>query len=220
MPTGSCVGARATMAIKGHIEAVIFDLGRVLVNVDITKLARGVLATLPDQDPEGLIARVMTDPLMAAYNAGRIGPRHFCAGLCERLGLSVGYEDFARLWCDVFSPIEGMADLVAELRCVVRLGLLSDTDPLHWEYLSEHYPFLGQFDRPTLSFQVGLTKPDPRIYQQAASNVGTPCDRCLYIDDLQVNVDGAARAGMQAVLFEGPGPLRSLLSHGGVLQPG
>jgi len=204
----------------GRIEAVIFDLGRVLVQVDVLTLARQVLAGRPHADPSLLIERVMTDPIMAAYNTGRITSVQFHAALCERLGLEVDFDAFRRMWCGIFGPMAGMAELVAELRGRVRLGLLSDTDPLHWGFLRENYPFLAWFERPTLSFQVGAMKPDPRIYRTAIGNVGTACDRCLYVDDLPANVEGARAVGMRGILFEGPAALRRTLAEHGLVQQG
>jgi len=54
------------------------------------------------------------------------------------------------------------------------LGLLSDTDSLHWQHLRDHYPILSIFPRPILSFQVGTMKPDPEIFRRAA-RVGPDC---------------------------------------------
>ncbi len=202
----------------GVIEAVIFDLGRVLVQVDVLTLARQVLAGQPHADPSLLVERVMTDPIMAAYNAGRITSVQFHAALCEKLDLDLDFDAFRRMWCGIFRPMPGMAELVAELRDRVRVGLLSDTDPLHWGFLRENYPFLAWFERPTLSFQVGAMKPDPGIYRAAAENVATPCDRCLYVDDLPGNVEGARAVGMKGILFEGPAALRRRLAEYGLAQ--
>ncbi|MBN1818696.1 MAG: HAD family phosphatase [Sedimentisphaerales bacterium] len=205
------------MNAKSSVEAVIFDLGRVLVDVDIRRLSHSVLAQWPDKDPEQVAEQVMKDNLMVRYNTGQIRPEEFHAALCKKYGLSIGYEEFARLWCGIFRPMEGMEEIVYRLQDRIRLGLLSDTDPLHWSYLSCNFPFLSVFSQPTLSFQVGVMKPDKQIYLQASRNVGTPLEKCLYIDDLSINVSGAKAAGMQAVQFTGPDHLCVLLEDLGLL---
>ena len=201
----------------GNIEAVIFDLGRVIVDVDVHRLAGLVFSDMSQADVERLIIAVMGDELMVGFNTGKVGPWEFYEGLTERFGLAIGFEEFKTLWCGVFSPIAGMEEIIRQLDGTCRLGLLSDTDPLHWGYLHSAYPVLSLFERPTLSFEVGVVKPDPAIFLAAAKNVDTPVERCLYIDDLAANVRGAVAVGMTGIAFGGAGALRAELVEKGVL---
>jgi len=200
-----------------NIEAVIFDLGRVIVDVDVHRLAGYVFSDMSQADVERLIIAVMGDDLMVGFNTGRVGPQEFYEGLTERFGLALSFEKFKDLWCGVFSPIAGMEEMIRQLNGSYRLGLLSDTDPLHWAYLHSTYPVLSLFARPTLSFEVGLVKPDPAIFLAAAKNVDTPVERCLYIDDLAANVRGAVAVGMTGIAFGGAGALRAELVEKRVL---
>jgi putative hydrolase of the HAD superfamily len=200
-----------------NIEAVIFDLGRVIVDVDVHRPAGFVFSQMSQADVERLIMAVMGDELMMRFNTGRVGTQEFYDGLTERFGLAPGFEEFKDLWCGVFSPIAGMEELIRQLNGAYRLGLLSDTDPLHWAYLHSKYPVLNLFERPTLSFEVGAVKPDPAIFLAAAKNVDTPVERCLYIDDLAANVQGAVAVGMTGIVFGGAGALREELVERGML---
>lgn len=205
------------MDSAGNIEAVIFDLGRVIVDVDVHRLAGVVFSRMSQADVERLIIAVMGDELMMRFNTGKVGPQEFYEGLAERFGLAPGFEEFKDLWCGVFSPIAGMEEIIRQLNGAYRLGLLSDTDPLHWAYLHSTYPVLSLFARPTLSFEVGVVKPDPAIFLAAAKNVDTPVERCLYIDDLAANVQGAVAVGMTGIVFGGAGALRAKLVERGML---
>jgi epoxide hydrolase-like predicted phosphatase len=60
------------------------------------------------------------------------------------------------------------------------------------------------FDAEVLSGEVGITKPDQRIYEMIANRLGVEPHECVMIDDMLQNVEGASRAGMQAVLFGSP----------------
>ncbi len=200
-----------------NIEAVIFDLGRVIVDLDVHRPAGFVFSQMSQADVERLIIAVMGDELMMRFNTGRVGPQEFYEGLTERFGLVLSFEEFKDLWCGVFSPIAGMEELIRQLNGAYRLGLLSDTDPLHWAYLHSTYPVLSLFARPTLSFEVGAVKPDPAIFLAAAKNVDTPVERCLYIDDLAANVQGAGAVGMAGIVFGGAGALREELVERGML---
>ncbi len=199
------------------IEAVIFDLGRVIVDIDIRRLLSVVSVGLSADDVDGAISRSLRDEVMRDFNRGRIGPGEFHEAMVGRHGLDMGFEEFKDLWCGIFSPIAGMEELIRQLNGAYRLGLLSDTDPLHWAYLQSTYPVLNLFARPTLSFEVGVVKPDPAIFLAAAKNVDTPVERCLYIDDLAVNVEGAVAVGMTGIVFGGAGALREELVERGVL---
>ncbi len=190
------------------IKAVIFDLGRVIVDVDIARLADHLGTVLTRGDPVQTISRMMSDPLVVQYDKGQITPEQFHADLCRRFGLKVPLSQFSRLWCDIFTPIPGMEDLLRSLHGRLPLGLLSDTDILHWRHIRNHFPIVSIFPHPVLSFQVGTMKPDPVIFRRAADSVCTPPENCLYIDDLPANVQGACGIGMEAVVFRGADILR------------
>ncbi|AVO46148.1 HAD family hydrolase [Phreatobacter cathodiphilus] len=63
------------------------------------------------------------------------------------------------------------------------------------------HPFLGRFSGLVLSGDVGINKPDPRIYARLCEGFGLRPGDCLFIDDSQRNVEGARAVGMDAVLF-------------------
>ena len=193
------------------IRAVIFDLGRVLVDVDTARLARNVFGRDDVTDTQKAIHHIMADDLVQAFHAGSIEPEAFWRRLTDRLGVKMSFSRFTLAWCDIFSPMPESERVVRELAPRVKLGLLSDTDPLHWQYLREHYSFLRAFQRPTLSFEVGATKPDPRVFSAAVRNVGVPPAECLYIDDLAANVEGARRSGLDAMQFISAQQLRDVL---------
>jgi len=206
------------MEQKRDIKAVIFDLGRVIVDVDVGRLASFVSATPSQEDVDRVIMSVLGDELMLKFNTGKVGPEEFYRGIAGRFQLQLDFEQFAMLWCGIFSPIEGMADLIRRLEGRLKLGLLSDTDPLHWNHLRSAHPILGVFKRPTLSFQVGLTKPDPAMYLAAARSVAAAPEACLYVDDLPANAAGAARVGMQTIVFKGAADLHDRLVEMGVIE--
>lgn len=202
------------------IEAIIFDMGRVLVAIDNALLAERLFKGMTETDTQEIARRTMADAAMVDFNSGRIGPEAFFERMRQRYGLAMDFEAFRGLWCDIFYTMEGMEELVAELGEKYRIGLLSDTDPLHWECIRTQWPWIGAFESVTLSYRLGVMKPAPAIYLAAADGVKTPCERCLYIDDLEDNVRGAVAVGMQAVRFEGVGPLREYLAERKLLQRG
>ena len=201
------------MSTENPITAVIFDLGRVIVDIDISGLTRLILDDPTEQDIERTIINAMSDELMLQFNKGQIQPKEFHAQLAAKYNLQIPYDEFVNLWCGIFSPMPGMADLLSEFDGKIKLGLLSDTDPLHWEHLFKTNPILAIFQKPTLSYQAGTTKPDAPIYLAAAKNVNTPPPQCLYIDDLEQNVQGAINVGMQGIIFKSAQQIRKELKQ-------
>lgn len=197
----------------GEISAVIFDLGRVLVDWDIADTIWDLI--LAEVGPR----RRAWESLYAELATGRLAPEGFYRKLKERVDIRVDFERFVAGWCEIFFPMPGMEELFAEVEERVAVGLLSDTDPIHWDYLPPRYPFLKRIKKPTLSYEIGFMKPAPQAYLAAARDVGFPPKACFFTDDKQENVEGARRAGMDAVRFSGAEDLRIRLAARGVVTP-
>lgn len=201
------------------ITTVIFDLGRVLVRIrsdgeHFTALTRRIGVR-----PEEAFAAFGQAPEFRRFMTGDVDPRGFHRLVSERFRVDIDFDVFAEAWCDLFTPMPGMEALFRGLAERYRLGILSDTDPLHWAAIRRRMPWLDVVRRPTLSFEVGQLKPHPAMYAAAAANAGQPPERCLFIDDLAPNVDGARRAGMAAVLFTDADGVEKELALLGVSRP-
>lgn len=195
----------------GMREAVIFDLGRVLVEVTLAGGLWERWRPLFEAEDQTFV------PLYRAYACGRLTPEEFYERVRSLMGLTLAFPDFAAQWCAIFSPIPGMEELLREVAGRVRVGLLSDTDPLHWAHIRAHHPFVELIPTPTLSFEIGALKPAPETFLAAAAKVHLPAERCLFIDDLSGNVQGARAVGMDAIRFEGPASLHKALGARGIL---
>lgn len=198
------------------IEAVIFDLGRVLVGIDNDVMVEKLFAHIGTDDPQ-LVARTMQSSHMIDLCSGRIDLQGFHRQMSETYQSDLSFDAFKELWCSIFYTMNGAEELLADLDGTVKLGLLSDTDAVHWHYLKDRWPWLETIPKPTLSYEVGLMKPAVEIYRRAAANVETPPEQCLFIDDLEANVQGARAAGMQAIRFESHARLRTQLKEFGIL---
>jgi FMN phosphatase YigB (HAD superfamily) len=199
------------------IEAVIFDLGRVLVNIDLEPLKKQLSSTGIINESGDLIEKVRESDLIPQLNSGKISFQQFHRSLCSRYGFDWSLDLFHDAWCSIFYPSPAMEALVRDLHGRVPLGLLSDTDLSHWTYIRRHYPIVEVFKGPVLSFQVGVCKPDPAMYRAAAQSVGLPPQQCFYTDDLPGNIEGARAAGMTAILFQDADQIRQELKNYGIL---
>jgi len=193
------------------IDAVIFDLGRVLVRVDfnrvITKLSNRLDVDKLDSN------RITAHSWCRDFSRGRINAESFFKQARDYVGLDISRQAFQSLWTGIFEPMPGMEEIVTEIARHKKIALLSDTDPWHWNFLLETYPYLKIFKQPALSYQIGELKPHPLCYKWAARAAGFPAERCLFIDDKVENIRGAIEFGMQGWLFESSDILRGQLSR-------
>ena len=118
-------------------------------------------------------------------------------------GLSLPFEEFVREWEDIFWLNEPVSLLIASLKSRgYTLILGSNTNQMHADYFRRRFAAtLELFDALVLSYEVGCLKPDSRFYEACARAAGVPAGSCVFIDDMAENVDGARKAGLQALQY-------------------
>jgi len=194
---------------------VIFDLGGVLVSVDFTRACARL------ESAGGAPAAVIRDAILggaekAAFDTGRLSPQEFAERICAAVGLRLPYSDFAEIWCDIFAEKREVTGLLDEIGRHADLVLLSNTDPLHLDYVRSHYGFLAKFGRLVLSYDVGHAKPARQIFERALG-LCAPGSRLIYFDDVPEFVSAARACGLPAEQFVDVRKLRRDLDQFGVL---
>ncbi len=122
-------------------------------------------------------------------------------------------------WIDMASPrIEWSITLLRALRAKgVPVFALSNFGIHSFAYALTHYDFLHEFDRAYISGRMGVTKPDPRIYQMVEDDCGLPPDALLFVDDRADNIAAAAARGWRTHQFDGPAGWAQRLIDEGLL---
>ncbi|HEU5020353.1 MAG TPA: HAD family phosphatase [Bryobacteraceae bacterium] len=199
------------------IQAVIFDLGRVIVPFDF---ARGysrisALTGLPQSE---IPDRIRPTGLVERLESGAIEPRDFVREISEVLGLRCGYDEFCEIWSSIFLPATLIPEeMLARIAARRRLVLLSNTNAIHFDMIRANYPHLSHFHALVLSHEVGAMKPSPRIYEQAVKAAGCRPEECFFTDDVAEYVEGARRYGIDAVQFESAAQIERELRNRDVL---
>jgi HAD superfamily hydrolase (TIGR01509 family) len=201
--------------IRLQIAAIAFDLGGVLIKVDHRRFCRG-LAALGAGSPEEVHAAVFETALESGYDTGLLTSREFYQRVRGHFRLALSFPEFCALWRDIFDPMEGMAEVVAELKRRYPLFLVSNTNPLHFRYIHECFPLIKNFRRVILSYRVGSRKPEAGIYQALIRAMGQPPERCLFLDDKLPFVLAARDHGLVAWHFTSPTDFRHQLSRHGL----
>lgn len=198
-----------------QIDAVIFDLGNVLVRVDETA-ATTRFAARTGKTPQEVEHYLRSTPHAVKLALGKLTGRGFYRIVAKDMRFDGDFEEFAMMWSDIFTPIEPMVALAESLKAKLPRLILSNTNAIHMDYIYQHFAFLEEFDGHVLSYEVGLLKPDESIYRLALKQWGLTAERTVFIDDLTANVDGARVVGMQAIRFEDADQVRRELTKLGV----
>lgn len=199
------------------LRAIIFDIGRVLVRIDVARALDGLAGTA-SQDPKEIWSALEKDPRWRDWQEGRISPHDWHRHLSRRLGGNLTFEQFREVWNRVLAPEPILDDdLLADLSKRFRLAVLSNTDPLHVAHMEAHHQFLSHFPHRIYSCRLGASKPDPLIYKEALRACGVRAQEALYIDDIPAFVEAAVRLGIGGIVFKSPGQLTADLRFLGVL---
>lgn len=202
------------MSYVREIEVVLFDLGGVLIDFNGIGAMRQ-FAAIDDEDE--VWRRWLSCRWVRDFERGGCSVEAFSDGIVEDWALPIDGPAFAAEFAGwVGDELAGAGRLVAETRAVVPVGCLSNSNALHWERRAR-WPFLEALDFRFLSFQLGVLKPDRDLFERVADLL--PVDRAsvLFLDDNQINVDGAVDAGFQAARTRGVEEARSALESAGVL---
>jgi putative hydrolase of the HAD superfamily len=194
------------------IGAVISDFGGVLT----TPLIQSFMAF---QDQTGISLEVLGKAMQAATEAnagenplfemerGEISEPAFLERLSDAMEPLLGHRPelhrFREIYFEALHPNPPMIELMRELKGTgYRMAMLTN-NVREWEPLwRSMLPVDEIFDTVVDSGFVGCRKPESRIYALTLERVGLSAERCLFVDDTVVNVEGAQRAGMSGVHFQ------------------
>ena len=197
-------------------RAIIFDIGRVLIRVDISRIKDGLAVSLP-LTPEEVWSAIEKDPRWLDWQEGRISPRDWHLHLTKRLGVSLPFEQFSEVWNRALDPNPIHSESFLEnLSRNYRLALLSNTDPIHMSHDEARFPFFRFFPTRIYSYRVGASKPDPLIYREALKACKVRAEEAVYIDDIAAYATAAQRLGMTGIVFQSPEQLQSDLRNLGI----
>ena len=204
--------------VKAGRSIVVFDLGGVLIDWDPRHLYRKLFAG-DESAMEQFLATVCTHEWNRCQDAGRSfaeGARLLKAEHPNEAELIDAYG--ARFHEMMSGPIPGSVEILAELRAGgTPLYLLSNFSAETFPPAFERFDFLRWFRGMVISGEVGVIKPDPRIFELLLERFAIDPKRVVYIDDVAANVDAARPFGIHAIHFTTPTALRAELAELGLL---
>ena len=180
------------------IEALIFDLGNVVIPFDWEtaelrlRIRSGNGKSSPREDMRGLISR---------FEVGEISQEMFVSMAAAAIGFQGDEQEFIAIFNSIFFPNPPMERSIQQLAARFPIYLLSNTSELHLSYLKQNFVVLQNFVDGVYSFYAKCAKPDRKIFEIAVKQFAVRPESTIYIDDLTANVRSARDLGFHAIQY-------------------
>ena len=189
------------------IRNILFDMGNVLIRFDREYFIER-LGVAPE-DKQLLMREVFQSVEWVQMDRGSIVETEAVERICRRLPerLHDAAEKLVAMWDRPILPIEGMYELVEELKkCGYGIYLLSNASLRQHEYWPR-IPASVFFDGTIISADEQVMKPDSEYYLRALNRFGLKADECFFVDDVPTNIEGALYCGIHGAIFWGDAAL-------------
>jgi FMN phosphatase YigB (HAD superfamily) len=198
-------------------DALLFDLGRVVLDIDFSRVA-ATWAAHAGCDPAALLARFTQNDAYRRHERGEISDAAFFAGLRTMLGIDITDAQFLDGWNGIFvGEMPGIENLLARAAAHWPLYAFSNTNAAHIAHFSDaHADLLGHFRKLFLSSSIGLRKPERDAFTHVVEAIGVPAARIVFFDDLGDNVEAARACGLVAVHVTSPDTVAEALRQLGL----
>ncbi len=201
---------------KLSISTIIVDLGGVLVWTRWSRLTEP-LAELTGTTPEEVMERIRTGNAYYPHMRGELDFSDFHKKLTDDLRVVLTPDELLELWNSILEPNEAINPIVKRLKGRYRLAIGSNTDDSHFQRGNEIQRATLEFDDVLVSYELGVCKPDPEFFRRGLAKLGVGPEECLFIDDLEDNVEAARSLGITGIRFESAELLEQKLKGLGIL---
>lgn len=181
-------------------DAILFDLGGVVVDIDFRRvLARW--AETASCRAALLQARFSHDDAGRRHEIGQITDAAYFQSLRASLGIDLSDAVLLDGWNAIFvGEMPGISGVLARAASRRPLYAFSNTNRAHQTYFSQHFAdVLSHFRQVFTSSDIGLRKPDAAAFEYVVKAIGVPADRILFFDDALANIAGARACSLKAV---------------------
>lgn len=198
------------------IRTIFFDFGNVVAFFDHQRAVRE-FARYTDMGPVELALQLYGSPIADDYECGKLTTAEYVREALLNGRLTCTPDAFLSFYHDIFWPNPEVCDLIPRLKPRYRLVLASNTNEAHYRRFTRDYaPVLAHFDHLVTSHTAGARKPHPEFFDYAKRFAGAEPHECVFVDDLPVNVEAAARAGFAGIVCPPDGRLEEKLRAAGV----
>ena len=182
------------------IKNIIFDLGNVLVRVDFARSKKLLLsAGVKEED----LKRFFNKKIRNDFELGRISTSEFMDRAYLELGRNVTKTKLKKLFVDMFEEIPEMKRFLKQLakEKKFRLYILSNTNPLHFNYCRKRFKYINLIDKFILSYKIKMVKPNRGVFKMVIKKFNLVTSETLFVDDLVENCKAAEDTGIKTICY-------------------
>lgn len=191
------------------IKNVVFDLGGVLIDLDYACALRS-FERIGVEDANRLLDPYEQKGIFLEVENGKADAEMFCRKLREHTGKDLSFEAIRQAWLGFVVDVpQYKLDYLLQLRESYPVYLLSNTNPFimdSWarteDFTPAGRPIGDYFDKIYASYEIGLTKPDRKIFEYMVRDSGMVPQETLFVDDGARNVATARELGFETYLPE------------------
>ena len=191
-----------------NITTLIFDLGGVLVNLDLEQCILN-FKQLGLKNFEPLMGQFGQKGFFLEFEKGKISIEQFRNQIRKLTDQSITDAQIDQAWSSFLCDIPNQKlEMLLELKKKFRLLLLSNTNPLHIEgAVPVEFAKVGKkisdiFEKCYLSYEMGMAKPSPKIFEALLVDAGVKPEECLFLDDGIKNIEQANKLNIQTYLVD------------------
>lgn len=199
------------------IKHIIFDLGGVVFTNGTKNFAK-YIAEKYQKDFKETYEFLNYSDIGNEYREGKITRDEFWKKAKEKLQLKEEIDELEKIWINCYDLITGTKDIIGELKPKYKLFYLSDNVRERVNALDEKFNFLQWFDDGIFSHDVGVRKPNPRIYELTLKKAQVRPEETIFIDDKESSLPPAENLGITTILFTSPEQLKEELVRIGILH--
>lgn len=198
------------------IKAIIFDLGGVLItDVPLKQIAEESAQEF-SLSVEKIHAHLYPTEHWNLLTLGKITEDEYWESFLQAAMINVDKKYLKHKVRSSLRPLVHSTKIINLLKDHYKLAVLSNHAKEWSEHMKQKFDLFKSFDPIIFSCDVGLRKPDPRIYEIALRRLKCDADECVLIDDKKRNVDAAEKLGIKGIVFEEYSKLVEGLSMVGV----
>ncbi|WP_455203868.1 HAD family hydrolase [Kaarinaea lacus] len=199
---------------SADIDAVVFDVGNVLVEIDFHRVFAS-WAHYAQCPQEQIAERYAHDHHYENHERGEISAREYFAALRENLDINISDEQFFEGWNQIFvGEVPTIRQLTSHYSTLFPIYAFSNSNETHKAvWISRYSQLLQPFKQVFVSCDIGKRKPDTDAYLHVADAIGTEPRRILFFDDSQQNIEGAQRVGMHAKKIDSVADMEAVLRN-------
>jgi HAD superfamily hydrolase (TIGR01509 family) len=192
------------MDSPNDIRAVYWDLGGVILRTH-DQSGRERWEKRLGLKRYGLAELVFEGEMGRLASVGKSSPDEVWVWVAEQLGIEP--DQRWKLEKDFWAGDRvdrDLVDFIRNLRPHYKTGLISNAWPDLRNAMENEWEIVSAFDDLVISAEIGITKPDPRIYQLALTRLDVAAEEAVFIDDFERNVEGARAVGLHGIHFQNP----------------